>query len=143
MSDTYEFDDDPTTDPASPIATEQQAAADTADGGDRPLYFPNAEQWVQNWLLPHYRRKLAGGRRWDPQWWRYEEAGTILEALWESWEQMRWEDAMTAVAWYRDYFWPVMDRLTAEDGPFWDYDPPRNADVPQQWDATPAPPGWF
>ncbi|WP_413542880.1 DUF4913 domain-containing protein [Citricoccus nitrophenolicus] len=86
---------------------------------------------------------VDGGRRWDPQWWRYEEAGTILEALWESWEQMRWEDAMTAVVWYRDYFWPVMDRLTAEDGPFWDYDPPRSTEVPPQWQVSPAPKGWF
>lgn len=142
MSGTYEFDDDSTDEPVTTIDPEQQVEAEAA-GGDRPLYFPNAEQWVQSWLLPHYRRKVAGGRRWDPQWWRYEEAGTILEALWESWEQMRWEDALTAVAWYRDYFWPVMDRLTAEDGPFWDYDPPRSTQVPAIWEAIPAPQGWF
>jgi hypothetical protein len=56
---------------------------------------------------------------------------------------MRWEDAMTAVTRYRDYFWPVMDRLTAEYGTFWDYDPPRNTDAPLQWEASEAFPGWF
>ena len=141
MSVAYEFDDEPT---GEPVTTVDPAPEGATDGGaERPLYFPNAEQWVQNWLLPHCRRKLSGNRRWDPQWWRYEEAGTTLEALWEPWEQMRWEDAMTAVAWYRDYFCPVMDRLTAGDGPFWDYAPPRSIDVPPQWEATPAPQGWF
>lgn len=56
----------------------------------------------------------------------------------ESGEQMRWKDAMTAVAWSSDYFWPAMDCLTTEDGPFWDYDPPRSDQVPEQWVVTPA-----
>jgi hypothetical protein len=140
MSDTYAVDPEPGGPghpQPDPPATDPAAAEE-----DRPLFFPNVGEWVTEWLLPHYRRNPAG-RRWDPQWWRYEEAGSVLEALWESWEQMRWEDARAAVAWYRDCLWPVMDQLTSRDGPFWDYDPPRSADVPAQWEATPAPPGWF
>ena len=119
-------------------ATETPQAAEE----ERPLCFPNAGAWVEGWLLPHYRRNLTT-RRWDPQWWRYEEVGTVLEALWESWEQVRWGDAMTSAAWFRDYLWPIMDRITDPDGPFWDYDPPRSTDVPAQWEAAPAPLGWF
>ena len=64
MSTVYEFDDDPTTGPitADPAQEENTPAEDA-----RPLYFPSAEQWVQNWLLPRYRRKLSGDRCWDPE----------------------------------------------------------------------------
>src|SRR5690625_1016669 len=104
---------------------------------------PNVEEWLTEWALPHYRRdpKLHA---WDPEWWKYEEAGTVLETLWESWEQVRWEDPMTRVAWFRDYFYPIMDRLTdLEDGVFWAYDPPKNTEPPAVFETNPSPEGWF
>lgn len=107
------------------------------------LVFSNAEEWLIHWALPHYRRNLKL-HKWDPYWWQYEEAGTVLEALWESWEQVRLQDAMATVAWFRDYFYPIMDRLTdPEDGVFWAYDPPKNEDPPPSFETEPAPESWF
>src|SRR5699024_382203 len=99
--------------------------------------------WLIEWALPHYQRnpKL---HNWDPGWWKYEEVGTALETLWESWEQVRCEDPMTNVGWCRDYFYPIMDRLTdPQDGRFWDNGPPTNTDPPPAFDTEPTPDGWF
>lgn len=107
------------------------------------LVFSTAEEWLNQWALPHYRRdpKL---HKWDPKWWQYEEAGTVIESLWESWEQVRLEDAMATVAWFRDYFYPIMDRLTdPEDGVFWAYDPPREDEPPPTFPTDRTPEGWF
>lgn len=110
--------------------------ADESVSPARPLFFENVESWLIEWALPHYRRdpKL---HKWDPEWWKYEEVGTVLETLWESWEQVRWEDPMTNVVWFRDYFYPIMDRLTDPvDGPFWAYDPPVTVDPPPTFDGS-------
>src|SRR5699024_1357024 len=122
---------------------EEDGAAEASPSPARPLVFENVEAWLIEWALPHYRRnpKL---HNWDPEWWKYEEVGTVLETLWESWEQVRWEDPMTNVVWFRDDFSPNMDRRTdPEDGPFWDYDPPNNTDPPPTFDTEPTPDGWF
>lgn len=108
----------------------------------RELRFSNAEEWVNGWLLPHYRRNPAT-TRWDPQWWRYEEVGTLMETLWETWEKMRWDGAGAIAAYFRDYLYPLMDRITAPDGPFWAYDPPLNEDVPRTLPSEPAPDGFY
>ena len=50
--------------------------------------FSTAQEWVTEWFLPHFRRNPKAVR-WDPQWWRHEEAGTVLEAMWGSWEATR------------------------------------------------------
>lgn len=116
---------------------------ETEQETDQELVFSNTEEWLTQWALPHYRRSLKL-HKWDPNWWQYDEAGTVLEALWESWEQVRLENPMTLVAWFQDCFYPIMDRLTdPEDGVFWAYDPPQNEEPPPAFKATPAPPGWF
>lgn len=43
---------------------------------------------------------------------------------------MRWDGACGIGAYFRDYLYPLMDRITAPDGPFWAYDPPLKDDVP-------------
>lgn len=106
-----------------------------------PMY-PHAQAWVVGWLLPHYRRNPKT-RRWDPQWWRYEEIATLLEALWETWEQKRWEGATGMVVFFRDYLWPVMDVITSDEGPLWNYNATRQREVPGTWEHEPAPAGYF
>ena len=110
----------------------------TAEDETPPLVYADAGQLVQEWLLPHYRRNL-NRRKWDLRWWAYEEAGRVLEALWESWGQMRHQDATAAVLWFRDLMWPIMDHLTSEDGPFWAYDPPTQSLPPTTWPTEPPP----
>lgn len=108
------------------------------------LAYATAEQWVRDWLLPHFRRNRAI-YAWDPQWWRYEEAGTVLEAMWGSWEQVRASgDAGQLIAWFRDVFYPLMDRLTGENGPFWSHNEALGkTKVPAVFPVSPAPEGWF
>ena len=65
-------------------------SADTAKAGLKPQY-PNVEAWVRDYLLPSFPRPAgelgATGRwRWCEQWWRHDEAVTILTALWYGWE---------------------------------------------------------
>lgn len=105
-------------------------------------FYPHAQAWVVGWLLPHYRRDPKKNR-WDPQWWRYEEVATLLESLWETWEQMRWEGATGMVVFFRDYLWPVMEVITSEDGPLWSYNATRQREVPPTWEHESAPPGYF
>ncbi|MBO0596766.1 DUF4913 domain-containing protein [Nesterenkonia sp. E16_7] len=135
----------PTTEAApEPATTEDEPAEDEATA----LAYPNAGEWVNGWLLPHYRRQLGGStRRWDPKWWHYEEVGGALEALWQAWEHLRLEPGTGIAVFYRDYLYPIMDQLTAPDGPFWNYhatyDPVRSNIVPPAWETTPTPRGWF
>lgn len=111
---------------------------------ERELAFPNAGAWVEGWFLPHFRRNPKM-YRWDPCWWRYEEVGAVLEAMWASWEQSRIDpDPRVMAAWFRDVFYPLSDRLTAADGPFWNHNEAvGRQDVPGTFPATPAPDGWF
>ncbi|MCV7490001.1 DUF4913 domain-containing protein [Micrococcus luteus] len=129
------FEDEPTQEsPTEETGTEPEF---------EPLY-PNAGEWVSDWLLPHFRRNPARFR-WDPQWWRYEEAGAVLEAMWASWEQSRVDpDPRVMATWFRDVFYPLLGHLTAADGPFWNYsDSLGRTDVPPAFLAAPPPPGWF
>lgn len=121
---------------------ETVAADETEAGEERQLVFANVEQWVQQWLLPHYRRNPKV-RRWDPQWWRYEEVSTLLEGLWQSWEYFRHEGPTGMIVFFRDYLWPVMDVITSDEGPLWAFDPVRNDQVPPKWEVTDAPTGLF
>ncbi len=54
-----------------------------------------------------------------------------METLWETWEKMRWDGAGGIANYFRDYLYPLMDRITAPDGPFWAYDPPLKEDIPR------------
>ncbi len=127
--------------PATADEETDEAAAPT-------LAYPNAGAWVNGWLLPHYRRELGGSkRRWDPNWWHYEEVGGALEALWQAWEHLRLEPGTGIAVFYRDYLYPIMDQLTAPDGPFWNlhksYPSVPSNTVPPAWETVAAPRGWF
>lgn len=130
--------------PGEPLFSDDADPGGQEESPERPLAFANAEEWVKEFALPHFRRPLnKSGFKWDPEWWKYEESGTVLEALWETWEQMRWSGATGIAAFFRDYFYPLMGQLTAPEGPFWQYDPPENDAVPAMWPSQDAPPGWF
>lgn len=111
-----------------------------ANEPEQPLAFETEEEWLTQWGLPNFRRRLnKGDFRWDPEWWRYEEANTLITALWLSFEKMRWDGATGMASYMRDYFYPLMGELTSPDGPFWDYDPPVREGVPGEWKAVPIP----
>lgn len=108
----------------------EAVAADEPEAGEeRQLVFGDVEQWVHQWLLPHYRR--------------YEEVSTLSEGLWQSWEYFRHEGPTGMIVFFRDYLWPVMDAITSDEGPLWAFDPVRYDQVPSMWDAVGAPSGLF
>lgn len=129
--------------PEDDLDLDQDLAQDESGEEERPFVYRDAEQWLVELALPHYLRDKRQGHRWAPNWYDYPEADTLVQALWETWEQMRWDGAQAILVYFRDYFYPLMDRLTAEDGPFHNYDPPVQEKVPAPWETEPAPPGYF
>ncbi|GAA2943615.1 DUF4913 domain-containing protein [Glutamicibacter bergerei] len=122
------------------LETTEEPEASAAEESEQPLAFETEEEWLTQWGLPNFRRRLNKGEfRWDPEWWRYEEAITLITALWLSFEKMRWDGATGMASYMRDYFYPLMGELTSPDGPFWDYDPPVREDVPAEWPVQTLP----
>lgn len=92
---------------------------DGDDAGERTLMYRNVEEWVGDYLAPHYRRRLGGQTAWCQQWWKHEEAISVLTALWSAWEHLRHDGALGLINWWLQYCYPAMDRLTSPDtGPF-------------------------
>ena len=53
-------------------------------------YFATLPEWIEQWLLPVYRRSVRGHERvWCPEWWRHPEAVARLDALWRAWEHLQ------------------------------------------------------
>ena len=82
------------------------------------LYYLTLAEWVQEWLLPVYRRSVLGHDRvWCPQWWRHAEAVARLESLWRAWEHLRQDPATGLSVWFRDHADHHMTVLLDADGP--------------------------
>ncbi len=106
--------------------------------------YRDAEHWLQELALPHYLRKLGGaGHRWAPNWFDYPEADTLIQLLWEYWEQSRIDGVQAMLVYFRDYFYPLMNVLTSEDGPFHAYDKVMRPDLPEPFPVYNAPKGHF
>jgi hypothetical protein len=99
------------------------------DAEDRPApaggeYAPEAvfaslEQFVAEYLLPLYRRRVSGqGTTWCAEWWRHPEAWVRLDALWRSWEYLRLDPATGMSVWLRDHADPHMAALLSAEGTF-------------------------
>lgn len=74
------------------------------------------------WLTSTWRREIDDGRirTWCPRWWAHPEAIAVLDGLWRAWEQLRLPEhaALGPATFWRDWAYPLMRELTAEDGPF-------------------------
>lgn len=85
----------------------------------RPLVpvFPTVELWVENYFGPTFARPKPFN--WCPQWRKHQEARQVLTVLWRTWEEAMHEGGANDMAvWFRDYAYPLLDRLTAEQGTF-------------------------
>jgi hypothetical protein len=82
---------------------------------------PDLPTFVQ-WLTSTWRRPIDDGRvrTWCPRWWAHAEAIDVLEGLWRAWEQLRLPEhaAFGRATFWRDWAYPLLRELTAEDGPF-------------------------
>lgn len=130
-----------------PTATQAVSNATTAPEEEDPhleFFYRDAEHWLQELALPHYLRKLGGaGHRWAPNWYDYPEADTLVQLLWEFWEQSRLEGVQATLNYFRDYFYPLMNVLTSEDGPFHAYDKVMHPQLPEPFPVNNAPEGHF
>ncbi len=108
MSDPYEEWGDP---------EEQSESAAQPAAPVLELAFQNVYEFVDEWLLPRYRRKPD--LKWDPRWFENLEALDRLEALWRSFEYMRYQGMTGMQVFWNDYLGPTMRELTAQDGVFW------------------------
>lgn len=123
----------------SPATGPEEAAEE-----ERPFLYQDAEQWLHGYALPRYLRKLGpSGHAWAPNWYEYPEVYSLVSALWETWEQMRWDGPQQILVFYRDYFYPLFDRMTAQDGPFHAYDKVMNPELPDMFPVREAPSGYF
>lgn len=110
------------------------------EGGIDPV-FKNLDEFVRLRYLPVYVRS-ADSVRWCSQWWRHAEAVSRFQALWHSWELLRWEPGSGMAIWYREHLDPQMNVIHSKDGPFASCTPDEHVDVPALPVAVP-PEGWF
>lgn len=110
-------------------------------GEERPAEFGNPEEFVQNFLAPHIRRRLGGRYTWCSQWWAHEEALSRITALWLAFEYLRWEGALGMSTWWLHHADPHLSiLLSKDDGPFAACKPGRH-EVVDLLPTSPAPAG--
>ena len=90
---------------------EQAQAAD-----EHPMLYTNSAEWLAGYLLPMWRRGPEA--KWCRKWWLHAEAYTRIEALWRTWEALRYEGPHGIATWLLTYADPLMHQLTHPTGPF-------------------------
>lgn len=89
--------------------------ASTTDG-DGETFFDDVEQWVDEWLLPTYRRHLSRHERvWCRRWREHPEVVHRLTGVWLAWEGSRGADVSR---WWREDLDYHMGVITSLGGPF-------------------------
>jgi hypothetical protein len=137
----------PDTDASAKLRTHDESAPST---GLTPQY-PNVEAWVRDYLLPSFPRPAgelgaAGRWRWCEQWWRHDEAVTILTALWYGWEHAAVQ-TLGMLDWLPRLY-HLLPILGGDDGPFRLCTPeggdlPARHEMPSVAEVVAAPPGWW
>jgi hypothetical protein len=125
-----------------PPLAEQAVDRELLDLAEPPgPYYPTLPQWVNEWLLPVYRRSVSGHQRaWCPQWWQHPEAVARLDALWRAWEYLRLDAATGLSVWFRDHADHHMTILLDADGPLKGCDETTHSTRPVQPLAHQPPP---
>jgi hypothetical protein len=124
--------------------------AEPALAGLTPQY-PNVEAWVRDYLLPSFPRPAgelgaAGRWRWCEQWWRHDEAVTILTALWYGWEHAAVQ-TLGMLDWLPRLY-HLLPILAGDDGPFRLCQPaagdlPARHELSSVAEVVAAPSGWW
>ncbi len=107
---------------AADAAAVQLAAIDDEPEEDEPepgLYYGSVDEFVREYLIGAYRRRIDGQNRvWAAKWWEYDEAVIRLDALWRAWEKLRQDPSTGMSVWWRDHADHHMGVLFSPDGPF-------------------------
>jgi hypothetical protein len=130
---------------------EQGSRAQTPSGAALDPQYPNVEAWLRDYLLPSFPRPAgelgaAGRWRWCEQWWRHDEAVTILTALWYGWEHAAVQ-TLGMLGWLPRLY-NLLPILASDDGPFRLCTPasgdlPARHEMPAPAEILPAPAGWW
>ncbi|QGF23125.1 DUF4913 domain-containing protein [Raineyella fluvialis] len=112
----------------------EQATAD-----EHPMLYSNSADWLVGYMLPMWRRGPEA--RWCTKWWLHAEAYTRIEALWRTWEALRYEGPHGIATWLLTYADPLMRELTTPTGPVRKCHPLTGEhDQLPAWTAEPPPP---
>lgn len=104
---------------AQQAVDDELAQLEESDDAEPQLYFGSVDEFVRDYLVTAYRRRVDGQRTlWAADWWNYDEAVIRLEALWRSWEALRLDPATGMSVWWRDHADHHMNVLLSSDGPF-------------------------
>ncbi len=106
----------------APTAPRPDAAGTAATAAPvvttEPIY-GDVGEFVDHFVLPHYRHQLFKDVRWCAYWWEHTAALTRLEYLHEAFEHMCLDDPPSKSVWLRDHFDKHMSALTVPTGVFW------------------------
>lgn len=135
------------------VAGDADTPPDTpTDSGEPPpaqLAFRSLPEFVESYVLPNWRHSRGEDVRWCEVWWEHSEAVLHLEALWESFEQLRLDPAGTSTSIFLlNYFVPHLTHLTSPEGPFTLCSTHESGirdrhRVMDSWKSAPAPEGLF
>ena len=131
---------------AATVALAEPAREPAPDPQPEPpeLYFSTLPQFVEQLLVPMYRRSLgANTLTWCAEWWRHPEAIVRLEALWRSWEHLRLDPATGMSVWLRDHLDHHIAVLLSSDGPFKGCKPDQHGERLKPFPVAPPPAGLF
>jgi len=116
-----------------------------APGEESQLYYSSVDEFVREFLVPTYRRRIDGVRpnfddtfRWDAEWWRHPEALVRLEALWRAFEALRTDPGLGMSVWLRDHADHHMPILLSKFGPFRRSDDRNDDGDPLPYTTPPA-----
>lgn len=100
------------------VAVALDALDDEPDEGPT-LYYGSVDEFVREYLVKNYRRRVDGERAvWAADWWNYPEATIRLDALWRAWEHLRLDPTTGMSVWFRDHAEHHMSVLLDPHGPF-------------------------
>ncbi|HEX6681294.1 MAG TPA: DUF4913 domain-containing protein [Candidatus Limnocylindrales bacterium] len=85
--------------------------------------FADARAFLTGFLSTTFPRHQDEHVRWCEEWWRHPEAAYVVEQLWCAYEALRPLDPPAfpgkhRAEWLVVFLYPLMDRLTHEQGPF-------------------------
>jgi hypothetical protein len=101
------------------VTAAMDALDDVPVGEEPTLYYGSLDEFVREYLVKNYRRRVDGQRTvWAADWWNYPEATIRLDALWRAWEHLRLDPATGMSVWLRDHADHHMSVLLDPRGPF-------------------------
>lgn len=110
---------------------------------DKRQHFYDLEEFVVDYLLPNWERRLAADQgpqlRWCAHWFEHLEVVTRLGHLWEAFEVMRREEAPAMSTFWRDHVDHHMGVIVDAAGPLQRCDDAGAHEVLPVWRTVPAP----